>query len=175
MRGLKFLLFIAIFSILTSIQAQNANPADTINCPISQSKQLLAGRPFASMKPILLRVFNENYEYAVIQLGKRKGGTVFLYFKIFTDNVCVKQEQPIEIYFESGEIYTLKNVFAVNCEGTAALQLTSKDIRKLSENKINTIKLFTLNKDYEFSPTDHDNQTLKEYLNCLRLYKVKSR
>ncbi|MNG24065.1 hypothetical protein D3C84_1087460 [compost metagenome] len=98
-----------------------------------------------------------------------------MYFKIFTDNVCVKQKQPLELYFKTGEMYILKNSFSVNCDGTAALQLKRKDRKKIMTNNINSIKFFTLKKDYEFNPNGVDNQNLKDYLTCLKLYKIKKR
>jgi len=172
MKALKILFFVLLFS--NSISAQKINPIDTLNCSVSQNELLLDKKNFASAPPILLRVFNEEYDYAVLQLGKRKR-KIYLYFKIFTDNVCVKQKQPLELYFKSGELYILKNSFAVNCDGTAALQLRRKDIKKLMANNINSIKFFTLKRDYEFSPNGAENQNLKEYLNCLKLYKIKKR
>jgi hypothetical protein len=174
MNVLKILLFIALFSISNTIKAQKVNPIDTISCPITQNELLLSGKLFASATPILLRVFNEDNEYAVFQLGKRKSN-IYLYFKIFTDNVCVRQEQPLEIYFKSGEMYILKNTYKVNCDGTAALELSRRDIKKLMGNTINTIKFYTLKKDYEFSPSQVDNQNIRLYLHCLKLYKIKKR
>lgn len=172
MNVLKILLLIVLTIISNRVKAQNVNQTDTISCPILQNELLLSGKRFASTTPILLRVFNEDYEYAVFQLGKRKS-KIYLYFKIFTDNVCVKQKQPLELYFKNGDRYILKNSFAVNCDGTAALQLTRKDRKKLMTNDINSIKFFTLKKDYEFSPNASDNQNIKLYLHCLKLYKVK--
>lgn len=174
MNALKILFLIVLFSISYSIKAQKVNPIDTLNCSISQNELLLSGKLFASAPAILLRVFNEDYEYAVFQLGKRRS-KIFLYFKIFTDNVCVKQQQPLVLYFKSGEKYVLKNSFAVNCDGTAALELTRRDRKKLMANNINTIKFFTLKRDYEFSPSAVDNENIKEYLSCLKLYRVKKK
>ncbi|WJS92812.1 hypothetical protein NYQ10_12020 [Flavobacterium johnsoniae] len=174
MKALKILFLIVFFSNSFSVSAQKIKPIDTLNCPISQKELLLDKKNFASVPPILLRVYNEDFEYAVFQLGKRKR-KIYLYFKIFTDNVCVKQKQPLELYFKSGELYILKNSFSVNCDGTAVLQLRQKDIKKIMANNINSIKFFTLKKDYEFSPNSVDNDNLKEYLNCLKLYKVKKR
>lgn len=173
MKAFQILLLVVFFSHSYAVLAQKTNPIDTLNCPISQNELLLDKKNFASAPPILLRVYNEDFEYAVFQLGKRKG-KIYLYFKIFTDNICVKQKQPLELYFKSGELYILKNSFAVNCDGTAALQLRRKDIKKIKANNINAIKFFTLKRDYEFSPNSIDNQNIKEYLNCLKLYKVKS-
>ncbi|AWK05198.1 hypothetical protein HYN56_13535 [Flavobacterium crocinum] len=172
MKAFQILLFIVLFSNSYTLLGQKINPIDTLNCPISQNELLLDKKSFASAPPILLRVFNEDFEYAVFQLGKRKG-KIYLYFKIFTDNVCVKQKQPLALYFKSGDKYILKNSFAVNCDGTAALQLKRRDIKKMMENNINSIKFFTLKKDYEFSPNSKDNKQIKEYLNCLKLYKVR--
>ena len=81
----------------------------------------------------------------------------------------------MEIYFKNGDTYILNNTFKVNCDGTAALELTVMDIKKLMENSINTIKFFTLKKDYEFSPSEVDNQNIKFYLHCLKLYKIKKK
>lgn len=166
------ILFFSLLIISCSVQAQKIKPIDTLNCPITQNELLLAGKNFSSAPPILLRVFNENFEYSVLQLGKR-GNKIYLYFKIFTDNVCVKQKQPLELYFKSGEMYVLKNSFSVNCDGTAIVQLRRRDLKKLRNNNINSIKFFTLKKDYEFSPKSKDNQSIKEYLHCLKLYKIK--
>ncbi|PKB18722.1 hypothetical protein [Flavobacterium sp. 5] len=175
MNVLKIILLVGLFSITNSIKAQKINPIDTLNCPISQNDLLLSGKLFASAKPILLRVFNEEYEeYAVFQLGKRQS-SIYLYFKIFTDNVCVKQNQPLELYFKNGDVYILKNTYKVNCDGTAVLELTRKDIKKLMTNSINTIKFYSLKKDYEFSPSEVDNQNIKFYLHCLKLYKIKKK
>ena len=110
MNVLKILLLVGLFSISNSIKAQKVNQIDTLSCPITQNDLLLSGKLFASAAPILLRVYNEDYEYAVFQLGKRRG-SIYLYFKIFTDNVCVKQEQPLELYFKNGESYILKNSY----------------------------------------------------------------
>lgn len=174
MSVLRVLFLIVLFAISNPIKAQKAISVGNLNCPISQNELLLSGKLFASAPPILLRVFNEEYEYAVVQLGKRKS-RLYLYFKIFTDNVCVKQEQPLELYFKNGDMYILKNSFSVNCDGTAVVELTGSDIKKLNGNTINTIKFYTLKKDYEFSPSETDNQNLKTYLNCLKVYKIKKK
>jgi len=55
------------------------------------------------------------------------------------------------------------------------LELTRSDIKKLNENTINTIKFYTLRKDYEFNPSEADNQNLKKYLNFLKVYKIKKK
>ncbi|OXA85877.1 hypothetical protein [Flavobacterium hercynium] len=174
MNAFKILLLVAFLSISNSIKAQKVNPVDTLSCPITQNDLLLEGKLFASAPPILLRVSNEEYEYAAFQLGKRKS-RIYLYFKIFTDNVCVKQEQPLELYFKNGESYILKNSYKVNCEGTAALELTVRDVKKLMTHSINTIKFYTLKKDYEFNPSASDNQNIKMYLHCLKSYKVRKK
>lgn len=158
-----FLLFFSFFSFTAQSQI------DDLGCNIKQEELRLEGKLFASARPIFLRVYNEELEYCVIQLGKRKR-KIFLYFKIFTDNVCVKQKQPLELYFEGGEMYVLKNKFAVNCEGIAVVKLKRRDIKKIKKNNIAKIKLFTLKRDYEFSPTDVDNENLKNYLDCLKQY-----
>lgn len=174
MKVLSVLFLIVLLVISNPVKAQKAISVGNLNCPITQNDLLLSGKLFASAPPILLRVFNEQYEYAVLQLGKRKS-SLFLYFKIFTDNVCVKQQQPLELYFKNGNMYILKNSFAVNCDGTAVVELTRSDLKKLNGNTINTIKFFTLKKDYEFSPSETDNQNLKKYLNCLKVYKIKKK
>nr|WP_294926144.1 hypothetical protein [uncultured Flavobacterium sp.] len=174
MSVLRVLFLIVLFAISNPVKAQKAISVGNLNCPISQSDLLLSGKLFASAPPILLRVFNEQYEYAVLQLGKRKS-SLFLYFKIFTDNVCVKQEQPLELYFKNGDRYILKNSFAVNCDGTAVVELTGSDLKKINSNTINTIKFYTLKKDYEFSPSEADNQNIKTYLNCLKVYKIRKK
>lgn len=174
MNAFKILLIATLALKSYAITAQKSTQKDTLNCPISQNELLLDKKNFASAPPILLRVFNENFEYAVLQLGKRKR-KIYLYFKIFTDNVCVKQKQPLELYFKTGEMYILKNSFNVNCDGTAVMQLSRKDRKKIMVNNINAIKFFTLKKDYEFSPNSTDNQNVREYLNCLKIYKIRKR
>ena len=174
MKALQILFLTVLLSIPYFVSAQKINPIDTLNCPISQNELLLKGKNFASAPPILLRVFNENFEYSVLQFGKREN-KIYLYFKIFTDNVCIKQKQPLELYFKTGEMYVLKNSYSVNCDGTAIIELRRRDFKKLMNNNINSIKFFTLKKDYEFSPNSKDNQNIKEYLNGLKLYKIKKR
>ncbi|KAF2517743.1 hypothetical protein [Flavobacterium foetidum] len=174
MKAIQVLLLFILFSHSYIVSAQKTNSNDILTCSISQNELLLDKKNFASAPPILLRVYNEDFEYAVWQLGKRKR-KIYLYFKIFTDNVCVKQKQPLALYFKSGDKYILKNSFAVNCDGTAALQLRRKDIKRIMANDINSIKFFTLKKDYEFSPNSKDNQNIKEYLSGLKLYKIKKR
>jgi hypothetical protein len=172
----KSLILILLISFSIAIQAQKkkkSHPLDDINCPITQNELLLDGKHFASVPPLFLRVYNESAEYATVQLGKRKGN-VFLFFKIFTDNTCVKQDQPLELYFEDGEILSLKNQLKVNCDGNVVLELSVREITKIRSHMVNKIKLFTLNKDYEFSPTDADNKLLRDYLTCLKYYKVKN-
>lgn len=172
----KTLLIILMISFSGMVQAQKkkkSHPLDGIKCPITQNTLLLDGKHFASVPPIFLRVYNESAEYATLQLGKRKR-KVFLYFKIFTDNTCVKQEQPLELYFENGELLSLKNELKVNCDGNVVLELSRSEITKIRSHLINKIKLFTLNKDYEFSPTDADNKILSEFLICFKYYKVKN-
>jgi hypothetical protein len=172
MRISKFIFLIALLFISNVIKAQEKQADDSQNCPITQSNLLLDRKPFANAPAILLRVYNEDYEYAVFQLGKRKN-KIYLYFKIFTDNVCVKQKQPLELYFTDGEMYILKNKFAVNCDGTAVVELRNKDFQALKTHNIKAIKFFTLKKDYEFSPNDTDNKNIKEYLDCLKDFEIK--
>jgi hypothetical protein len=173
---LKSVFLIVMLSFFGTLQAQKKkkpHPLDNINCPITQNELLLDGRHFASVPPVFLKVYNEVAEYATLQFGKRNG-VIFLYFKIFTDNTCVRQEQPLELYFENGEILGLKNQFKVNCDGNVVLELSVSEITRIRSHLINKIKLFTLNKDYEFSPTDADNKLIRDYLTCLKYYKVKN-
>lgn len=172
MNVFKIVLLISFLSISTIVVAQSDTPKfDVENCSITQNDLLLDGKSYASAPPILLRVYNEDFEYAVVQLGKRKR-SIYLYFKIFTDNVCVKQKQPLEIYFTTGEKYVLKSSFSVNCEGTAVVRLKNKDFEVFTEKTIASIKFFTLKKDYEFRPTIKENNNFKLNLNCLKAYKI---
>lgn len=173
-QNIQYLIVLLSFTGAMQAQKSKHNPSlDQINCPITQNELLLDGKHFASVPPIFLRVYNENYEYATLQFGKRKSN-IFLYFKIFTDNSCVKQKQPLELYFEDGEILSLQNQLKVNCNGNVALELSAKEIKSIKGHMINKIRLFTLNKDYEFSPTDADNKQLKAYLNCFKYFKVRN-
>jgi hypothetical protein len=168
-----FLIVLITFSGVSAQKKKKSHPLDGINCPITQNQLLLDGKHFASVPPIFLRVYNETTEYATLQLGKRKR-KVFLYFKIFTDNTCIKQELPLELYFENGEVLSLKNELKVNCDGNVVLQLSKKEIKIIRSHMINKIRLFTLNKDYEFNPTDADNKLIRDYLICFKYYKVKN-
>jgi hypothetical protein len=173
MKKMKQLFYLIIlFSI--AINAQEKKPEKGLACNITQNNLLLDGKSFASAPPIFLRVFNEDKEYAVVQLGKRKS-QIYLYFKVFSTNVCVKQKQPLELNFEGGEIYPLKNKYFINCEGIAIAKLSKKDVKKIKANRIAKVKLFSLEKDYEFSPSNIDNSNIREYLNCLKYYKVKKK
>ena len=166
-----FILFLGI-----SLKAQK-QPADSLDfahfdCGITQTKQKLDKQFFASTTPIQLRVNNDEFTYTTIQFGKRKN-KIYLYFKILADNVCIKKDKNVDVYFKSGEVITLKNEYPLNCEAFFAKQIKKKELQKLKENEISLIKIYTYKKNYEMYVSEVQNQDIHHYIDCLTVYKVK--
>lgn len=165
------LLFLAIF-----FNAQS-KPTDStefvpFDCSITQTKQRLDKRFFASTKPIELRVNNEELVYVILQFGKRKN-KLYLYLRILEDNICIKKEKNVDIQFKSGEVITLKNEYPINCESFFAKQLRKKEIQKLLQNEVTQIKMYTYNKNFEMYVNTLHNAHIQQSLNCLLQYKIK--
>ncbi|WP_449399648.1 hypothetical protein [Chryseobacterium wanjuense] len=97
-----------------------------------------------------------------------------MYLQIMADNVCIKKDRNMDIYFESGEIISLQNEYPLNCDGFFVRQLKKNELEKLKNNKITLIKIYTYNKDYEFYMSDVDNHTIENQMDCLSSYEIKN-
>lgn len=177
MRYSKFfiLTFIFIFSFLFSQEKK-----DTIGnfvsyeCQITQTRQKLDNREFASTPATHLRVNNSQFTYTTLQFGKRKN-KIFVYLKILDDNVCIKKGKVLDVIFRTGEVLTLKNEYPLNCEGFFSRQLKKKEIDKLLKNLIGQIKVYTFYKNYELYVDEMQNYEINHSLNCLKQYKIKTK
>lgn len=139
-------------------------------CDIFPHSQKLRKKNFISTSPFLLRVDNQEYLYAEAQLGKRKH-KIFLFLKVLTDNVCLKKEKNVDIYFSSGEILRLKNDYPLNCEGVWVREFSAKELEKIKNYPIEFIRLYTYDKDYEFYLSNEQNKILKRQIDCLKTAK----
>ncbi len=171
----RFLFFNLLFWVLF-INAQN-RPTDStefvhFDCGITQTKQRLDKRFFASTTPIELRVNNEEFTFTTLQFGKRKN-KMYLYLRILADNICIKKEKNVDVHFKSGEVITLKNEYPINCESFFAKQLKKKEIEKLLQNEITHIKIYTYKKNFEMYVSTIQNANIQQSLNCLLTYKIK--
>ena len=174
---LKNVILFCFFVVCSGwINAQNKE-ADSLefahfDCGITQTKQKLDKQFFASTAPIRLRVNNDEFTYTTFQFGKRKN-KIYLYLKILEDNVCIKKDKNVDVYFKSGEVITLKNEYPLNCEAFFAKQLKKKELQKLKENEITLIKIYTYKKNYEMYVSEVQNQDIHHYIDCLSAYKVR--
>ncbi|WP_346984195.1 hypothetical protein [Chryseobacterium sp. POE27] len=168
---LALLLFSALFLKAQQKMTDSSGFAH-FDCNITQTKQRLDKKFFASTPPIELRVSNEKYTYTIFQLGKRKN-KIYLYLRILADNVCLKKEKNVDVYFKTGEIITLKNEFSLNCDSFFAKQLNKKELQKLKESDITLIKIYTFKKNYEMDVSEIQNQDIRHYINCLSAYKIR--
>lgn len=174
--NLKKLFFFNLLFWVTLINAQN-QPVDStefvrFDCGITQTKQKLDKHFFASTVPIELRANNEEFTYTTLQFGKRKN-KMYLYLRILADNICIKKEKNVDVFFKSGEVITLKNEYPINCESFFAKELKKKEIQKLLENEITQIKIYTYKKNFEMYVSTVQNANIQNSLNCLLTYKVK--
>jgi len=175
MKFQKLLFFILLFwATLLSAQNQLVDSIEftQFDCGITQTKQKLNKRFFASTIPLELRINNEEFMYATLQFGKRKN-KIYMYLRILADNICIKKEKNVDIHFKSGEVITLKNEYPINCESFFAKQLNKKEIAKLLENEITQIKIYTYKKNFELYISTVHNTNIQHFLNCLLAYKVK--
>ncbi len=177
MMNLKNSILFCFFLICSGwINAQNKKADSTefahFDCDITQTKQRLDKRFFASTPSLQLRVNNDEFTYTTIQYGKRKN-KIYLYLKILADNVCIKKDKNVDVYFKSGEVITLKNEYPLNCEAFFAKQMKKKELQKLKDNEISLIKIYTYKKNYEMYVSEVQNQDIHHYIDCLSAYKVK--
>ena len=166
--------FFVVYSGWINAQNKEADSLDFahFDCGITQTKQKLDQQFFASTNPIQLRVNNDEFTYTTIQFGKRRN-KIYLYLKILADNVCIKKDKNIDVYFKSGEVITLKNEYPLNCEAFFAKQMKKKELQILKENEISLIKIYTYKKNYEMYVSEVQNQDIHQYIDCLSDYKVK--
>ena len=155
MMKLKKVILFCLFVVCSGWISAQTKEADSLefahfDCGITQTKQKLDKRFFASTPPMELRVNNEKHTYTTFQFGKRKN-KMYLYLKILADNVCIKKDKNVDVYFKSGEVITLKNEYPLNCEAFFAKQLKKKELQKLKENEITHIKIYTYKKNYELT------------------------
>lgn len=169
-----FLIYFLLGTAFCSAQNQEADSTQYahFDCGIIQTKQKLDKLFFASAPVIKLRINNDELVYTTFQLGKRKN-KIYLYLKILADNICIKKDRNVDIYFKSGEIITLSNEYPLNCEALFARQLNKKEIRKIKGNEIVLIKMYTYSKNYEMYINDVQNQDIHHYIDCLSEYKIK--
>ncbi len=132
----------------------------------------LAKKPYAYVSPYYFRVYNSDKEYIALQLGKRKRNQVFLYIKVFSHNVCIRDGKVIEFIFEDGSIKSLnKNKYPVNCDGVIVMKLKRKERKMLLEGKIKSFMIFTFQKDYTFHITEKIAQSIQNDILLLKNYK----
>ncbi len=171
----KLLFFNLLFwAMLFNAQSKPTDSTEFVpfDCGITQTKQRLDKRFFASTRPIELRVNNEELVYVTLQFGKRKN-KLYLYLRILEDNICIKKEKNVDIQFKSGELITLKNEYPINCESFFAKQLNKKEIEKLLQNEITQIKMYTYKKNFEMYVNTVHNAHIQQSLDCLLQYKIK--
>jgi len=139
---------------------------------VSQTKQKLDKHFFASTPSIQLKVNNEEFTYTNFQLGKRKN-KIYVYLRILKDNVCIKKDKNVDIYLKSGEIFTLKNEYFLNCNSVFVRQLSRKELDKLRKNTITLIKMYTYKKNYEMHVNEANNQKIHHDIEHLSKYKIR--
>ncbi|WP_415325644.1 hypothetical protein [Chryseobacterium sp. MMS23-Vi53] len=174
MKRFKIIFFFLIFFVFF-LKAQKVSSDSTFvrfDCGIEQTKQKLDKKFFASTMPLHLKINNEKHTYGTLQLGKRKN-KIFIYLQILADNVCIKKDKNVDVYFKSGEIITLQNDYPLNCEGFFARQLKKKELENLKGNEITMVKIYTYKKNYELYVTDFDNYNIDNQIDCLSAYQVK--
>ncbi|WP_338815846.1 hypothetical protein V9L05_24100 (plasmid) [Bernardetia sp. Wsw4-3y2] len=132
----------------------------------------LAKKPYVYVSPYYFRVYNSDKEYMALQLGKRKRNKIFLYIKVFSHNVCIRDGKVVEFIFEDGSIKSLKkNKYPVNCDGIIVMRLRRKQRKMLTEGKIKSFMIFTFQKDYTFHITEKAAQSIQNDIILLKNYK----
>ncbi|UCA61769.1 hypothetical protein KB553_09610 [Chryseobacterium rhizoplanae] len=142
------------------------------DCTITQTSEKLHKKYVASTPELRLRANNQEYVYAIFRLGK-SDNRVFMYIKILDENVCIKKDQVLDIQYTNGETISYKNDFHVNCDGIFVRRLNIKEMKKLSENTVSVIKVYTFRKNYEFLLNGTQNYNISNQLHCLSAYKLK--
>nr|WP_315026259.1 hypothetical protein [uncultured Chryseobacterium sp.] len=167
-------LFLLFLSLWASAQEKKTDSIESAHsgCSITQTREKLDKRFFASTPPLELRVNNEKYTYVTLQFGKRKK-KIYLYIRILEDNICIKKDKNVDLHFNSGEIVTLKNEYPVNCDSFFARQLKKRELQKLRDNEITSIKIYTYEKNFELYINETQNREIRQDINCLLRYKIK--
>ena len=109
--------------------------------------------------------------HAALQLGKRKN-SIFLFLNILAPSTCLKKEKIVDVYFESGEMISLKNQYPLNCDGYFVRQLSRSELKKMRNDKITKILVYSFQKVYEFYLGEGGDKELKEHLKCLYYYRL---
>ncbi|MGM5632025.1 hypothetical protein O2K51_14095 [Apibacter raozihei] len=148
----------------------DCNALFTLN---NRKVDFLRKKPYVYTEPYYKMDYKSKKNFAVFQVGKRKGTTPFLYIKIFTFNTCIKKDEVVELIMDNGFRYRLKNDFSPNCDGFIISTLKNKIIKKLEQGNITSIKIFTFEKDYEFHMNDEDSERFRDELQCLKYNKFK--
>lgn len=175
----RFKNYLTIFCIALGevfLYAQTAEGAAIetaqFECEIIQSKEKLQNKKFISSPDLKLRANNEELVYAMMKLGKR-GHSIFIYIRIIDKNVCIKNDQVLEIQYVSGEKISYKNDYPVNCDGIFVRKLDKREVGKIIEKEIDTIRIYTYQKNYDFSVNSIINYNLSNQIHCLDAYKIK--
>lgn len=171
-----WLLYYFAFGATIGIHAQKQTADSTeyahFDCGITQTGQKPGKLSLASVPAIQLRVNNDTFVYTAFQLGKRKN-KLYLYLKILADNVCIKKDKNVDLYFESGEIMTLANEYPLNCEALFVRQLKKRELRKIKKNHIALIRIYTYKMNYEMYVNEVQNHDIHHSIDCLSEYKIR--
>jgi hypothetical protein len=135
----------------------------------------LRKKPYVYTEPYYERAYNSKKDYAVFQVGKRKGTRPFLYIRMFTFNTCIKQDEVLEFILENGYRYRIENIYDPNCDGFFVAGIRNKDIKVLTQGVISSVKLLTFEKDYEFHLSEEESERMKDELQCLKYNNFKFR
>jgi len=87
-------------------------------------------------------------------------------------STCLKKEKIVDVYFESGEMISLKNQYPLNCDGYFVRQLSRSELKKMRNDKITKILVYSFQKVYEFYLGEGGDKELKEHLKCLYYYRL---
>lgn len=155
-------------TILT--RAVDCNALFTLN---NRKVDYLDKKPYVYTEPYYLRAYNSKKDYAVFQLGKRKSTQPFLYVHIFTFNTCIKKDEVIEFILENGLRYRMDNIFDPNCDGYVVSRIKKKDLQVLTGSNVNSVKILTFEKDFEFHLTEEEADRMKDELQCLKYNQFK--
>lgn len=132
----------------------------------------LAKKSYAYVSPYYFRVFNSDKEYIAVQFLKIKRNKIYLYIKVFSHNVCIRDGKAIEFIFEDGSIKSLKkNKYPINCDGIIVMKLKRKQRKMFMEGKIKSFMVFTFQKDYTFHITEKAAQSIQNDIFLLKNYK----
>ncbi|MFS4432214.1 hypothetical protein [Chryseobacterium sp. S90] len=167
-----FIVFGAMFLQAQAVGDSTLKAAQ-FDCKITQTKEKLQNKYFVTTQNLQLRANNEKFVYAVMQLGKR-GHHIFMYIRIIDKNVCIKKDQILEIQYISGETVSYKNDYSVNCDGIFVRKFDKKELKKISENEMIAIKIYTYQKNYEFLVSNTLNYDINNQIHCLAAYRIKS-